>query len=645
LRIDHPDGLFDPTAYFQQLQERYFLVHAEKHFSGPPEDWKATAEALTQKIRAELAADPLSLLRLLFYVVVEKIQGGRERIPESWAVAGTTGYRFANGVGGIFVDSKNERAFTEIYEKFIGRGVDVAEMIYEKKKLIMRVSMASERNVLARELNRISEMNRRTRDFTLNSLRHALTEFVAHFPVYRTYVDSSPELDERDTRYIRWTIARAKQKDTNTNASIYDFLQSILLRRYPEHLNDHERATMLRFAMKLQQFTGPVMAKGLEDTVFYLYNRFVFLNEVGGEPERFGTSVSTFHLRNQERAEKWPGALVASSTHDTKRGEDTRARLVVLSELPEVWRDHVTRWAKVNARYKRFGAPDANDEYLFYQTLLGAWPMGDTDDFDGFRKRVSDYMLKAIREGKLHTSWTNPDADYEQAMVRFVEAVLSPDNRAFLDEARAFKKRLERPGQITSLAQTLLKIASPGTPDVYQGSELWDLSLVDPDNRRPVDFTARATLLEFLQQARERDRAQLCTTLQQDMTNGAAKLYVLTEGLQTRQRHTDLLREGTYLPLDAAGRERERLVGFARSSKDTRLIAAVPRLITALVESGKPLAQAFGDTWLKVPEGMAAATFRDVFTGKTRRVSKREGAFGISASELFELFPVALLEG
>ncbi len=658
LRIDHPDGLFDPTAYFQRLQLRYFLSHAERTYLEDGQDparWKEVSEALRARFEAELEADPQSPLRRLFYVVVEKIQGGRERIPESWAVMGTTGYRFANSLTGLFVDGRAERAFTETYEAFLGRPVDFRELVYEKKKLIMRVSMASEMNVLARELNRVSEMNRRTRDFTHNSLRRALTEFVALFPVYRTYVDGwRPGLDERDVRYVEWTIARAKQQDATTNASIYDFLQNILLRRYPEPADEQERATMLRFAMKLQQLTGPVMAKGLEDTVFYLYNRFVALNEVGGEPERFGTSVATFHLRNQERAEKWPGALLASSTHDTKRGEDVRARLAVLSELPQVWREHVQRWGELNRRFRRRAghhsiAPDANDEYLLYQTLLGAWPAGESlsaAEFDAFRGRLREYMLKAIREAKLHTSWTNPDAAYEGAVAEFCDKVLSADNRAFLDDAAALKRRLERPGQVNSLAQVVLKVASPGTPDFYQGAELWELSLVDPDNRRPVDFALRARLLQSLTARAEQDREALCRALFQDMTDGSAKLYTVTQGLRLRRRHPELLREGRYLPLDCTGEKRERALAFARLPEDggQGVVAVVPRLVTPLLEQGGPFGAAWGDAALVLPDALEGRALTDVFTGRTYRPRRRAGVLGLLLGELFDAFPVALLE-
>src|SRR5215472_17794635 len=504
LRIDHPDGLFDPSAYFLRLQERYFVDQARKAAGEAVDDasWPAVAEALLRRWRQEAGSDPGSPLRRALYVVMEKIQGGKERIPEDWAVQGTTGYRFANLSTGVLIDGTAGREFTDIYEKFIGHPLRFDVMLVEKKKQVMAVSMASEINGLARELNRISEMNRRTRDFTLNSIRRALIGFIAHFPVYRTYVSAAPGVDERDAHYIQWTIAHARAADPTTNASLFQWLEDVLLKRYTEHLPQAERQVMLHFAMKLQQITGPVMAKGLEDTVFYVYNRLVALNEVGGEPEHFGTSVETFHQRSLERARDWPGALLGSSTHDTKRSEDVRARLAVLSEMPGEWRRALESWRKLNLGHKTDlagrPAPTSNDEYLLYQTLLGAWPMGELDpsQLPTFRSRIREYMLKAIREAKVHTSWTNPDPDYEEATLRFVDRILDPGtSRVFFDQARLLKEKIERPGQVNSLVQVAMRLASPGVPVIYQGCELWDLSLVDPDNRRPVDFQLRDEML------------------------------------------------------------------------------------------------------------------------------------------------------
>jgi (1->4)-alpha-D-glucan 1-alpha-D-glucosylmutase len=651
LRIDHPDGLFDPTAYFLHLQESYVVEQARRRLASEglePEKWGELEKEIRRLFSEEVAANPESPIARSLYVVVEKIQGGRERIPDAWAIAGNTGYRFANVVGGLFVERDSERLLTDTYERFIGQRPDYRALLYEKKKLIMSVSMASEINVLARELNRISEMNRRTRDFTLDSLRRALVEFIALFPVYRTYVDGlRPEVDDRDIQYVEWTIARAKQSDPTTNVTIFDFLQDILLRRYPKDLNEQEREVMLRFAMRVQQLTGPVMAKALEDTVFYIYNRLISLNEVGGEPERFGTSEETFHLRNQERAERWPGSFLATSTHDTKRGEDVRARINVITELPAEWRAGVRRWARLNRRHKLDGSPEPNDEYLLYQTLLGAWPMGgplEGEAFSDFRERIVQYMLKAIREAKVITSWVNPDPVYESAMAHFVRAILDrAGNRTFVEDFECFKQLVERPGQVNALVQVLLKIASPGVTDIYQGCELWNLSLVDPDNRRPVDFDLRAHLLEQLDREAEIDRLALCQRLYADMTDGRAKLFALCQGLRLRRRRKALFGSGEYLPLGCSGTKAGRAISFARRLQDQLVVAIAPRRVASFLESGG-IAASLRDTFVHLPAGISGEPLKDVFTGRILKAQERQGSAVLSIGEALEVFPLALLE-
>jgi len=647
LRIDHPDGLFDPSAYFLRLQERYFLDQARKRAGEAVDDagWPAVSDALLRRWRVEAGSDPSSPLRRALYVVVEKIQGGKERMPDDWAVQGTTGYRFANLTTGVLVDASAGREFTDIYEKFIGHPMNFEAMLVEKKKQVMAVSMSSEINGLARELNRISEMNRRTRDFTLNSLRRALIGFIAHFPVYRTYVSTSPGADERDAHYIQWTIARARAADPTTNASLFSWLEDVLLKRYPEHLPLAERQVMLHFAMKLQQITGPVMAKGLEDTVFYVYNRLVALNEVGGEPEHFGTSVETFHQRNVERARDWPGALVASSTHDTKRSEDVRARLVVLSEMPGEWRRALEGFRKQNAphRTELAGklAPSGNDEYLLYQVVLGAWPMGEMEpsQLPAFRTRIREYMLKAIREAKVHTSWTNPDPDYEDATTRFVDRLLDPAvSRVFLDQARQLKERLERPGQVNSLVQLALKLASPGVPDVYQGCELWDLSLVDPDNRRPVDFRLRDEMLSELLRQHAAAPVSVARDAWAHPADGRCKLLLTTMMLRLRQAHPELFRRGGYEHLEVDGISAARALAFARRLGDEAVVVAAPRLVTRALRAG--LGPVYGSTRMRLPSHLSGRRFKNVVTGV--RVQPLEG--GLALGPLFTDFPVAVLE-
>lgn len=656
LRVDHPDGLFDPTAYFLRLQERYFLERARALFEQEghaPGRWPAVEQALCERWQAEVSTHGDSPLRKALYVVVEKIQGGRERMPEAWAVHGTTGYRFANTLGGLLLHPEAEEPLTEAYHHFIGQQVDYEQLVYEKKLLILRDLMAAEVQLLAHELDRISEMDRCTRDFTLGRLRRALEEFIALFPVYRTYVDDwRPELDTRDVHYIRRTIARARQRDSGTNASLYDFLQAVLLRHYPEHLTSQQRAAWLHFAMRLQQVTGPVMAKALEDTIFYTYNRLVGLNEVGGEPERFGVRPSTFHLRNQERAERWPASLLTTSTHDTKRSEDVRARLAVLSELPGEWRARVEHWARLTARHvmplAEGPAPAPNDVYLFFQTLVGAWPMEDVlppEQWEQLHMRMRQYMLKAIKEAKARTSWTNPDGAYEEAVTRYVDACMDMvASRELVEDVRRFKRRLQRAGQHNALGQVLLKLASPGVADTYQGCELWDLSLVDPDNRRPVDFALRARLLEALDAQAAEDRPGLCRRLVEGMDDGRAKLFLVAEGLRLRRRQAELFRRGGYRALEVRGGRAEAAVALARELEGATVIAAAPRFTLAALESPGGLAAAYADTWVELPDFYGGMLFQDVFTGQPVPVRREAGSLALELGPLLASFPGVLLE-
>jgi (1->4)-alpha-D-glucan 1-alpha-D-glucosylmutase len=465
LRIDHPDGLYDPASYLQQLRDRL------------------TAELDPQNRQA--------------YLIVEKILTGKERMRPEWPVDGTTGYEFANLVNGLFVDRSNAEKMERIYRSFSGDTPDFNDLVYLCKKLILKVVLASELTVLSNLLSKIALANRYTCDFTLNSLRSALAEIIANFPVYRTYVNAH-NVSEEDRRYVNQAIRAAKKRSNAADLSIFDFITRILLVDVNGTGAGWYKQAVLRFAMKFQQVTAAVMAKGLEDTAFYRYNRLISLNEVGGNPGRFGFSVEEFHRANQERLSDWPDSMLASSTHDSKRSEDVRARINVLSELPVLWRLHLRRWRDWNRAKKRMldenPAPTRNDEYLLYQTLVGAWPTEALDD-DGWNKfvdRIQQYMLKAAREAKEQTSWANTNPDYESALSEFVSVILerSPKNR-FLPNLEEFANRISRIGLFNSLSQTLLKMTSPGIPDTYQGNELLHFTLVDPDNRQPVDYALR----------------------------------------------------------------------------------------------------------------------------------------------------------
>ncbi|HEY8503611.1 MAG TPA: malto-oligosyltrehalose synthase, partial [Gemmataceae bacterium] len=476
LRIDHPDGLWNPTHYFRDLQLGALVAKLMRRL--PPQREAAqvrqeAAEAL-EALRREAGDGPPP--RPL-YVVAEKILSEGEQLPEHWAVDGTTGYDFLNLLNGLFVAGRNEEAFDVIYREFAGPPPDFRQLVNSTKKMIMLISMASEINSLSHQLDRIAERNRQYRDFTLNSLTFALREVVACLPVYRTYITSPEDVTLRDRLLVENTIEEAKQRNPRTFESVFDFIGDTLLLRNLDRFPEGDRPMLIDRVMRFQQVTGPVMAKGVEDTAFYIYNRLVSLNEVGGHPVHFGVSLEAFHEQTAERLRRWPHSMLASSTHDTKRSEDVRARLNVLSEIPEEWREALFSWSQINApRLTTLDdqlAPAANDQYLLYQTLVGAWPPGEMtrEEFAEFRRRISDYMLKAVKEAKARTSWVNPVEEYDQAVADFV-AKLLPDERegdAFLTHFLPFQKRVAFFGYFNSLAQVLLKVASPGVPDFYQG--------------------------------------------------------------------------------------------------------------------------------------------------------------------------------
>ncbi|HEX5499376.1 MAG TPA: malto-oligosyltrehalose synthase, partial [Thermomicrobiales bacterium] len=514
VRIDHPDGLWDPAGYTRQLQ-----AAAARALAGAPDP-----EWTPQPATLDAGPDALPL-----YLVVEKILEPGEELPADWAVAGTVGYEFARVATGLFVDQANRKAFDDLYARYIGDKIDYADLVYRSKQLMMRVALASETNVLARALNRISEQDRRTRDFTLNSLRDALRDVIASFPVYRTYVIcGETPVSERDHRYIDAAVALAKRRNPASDPSVYDFLRDVLLLEPAPEVGEAERADRCRFAMKFQQLTGPVMAKGLEDTAFYIYNRLVSLNEVGGDPAIFGVGPELFHRHNASRRRRWPHELLASSTHDTKRSEDVRARIDVLSEMPREWRAALNRWTRLNRRHRGrvdgASAPARNDEYLFYQTLLGAWPFDATRPDAEFVDRIETFMLKAVREAQVHTSWINPNEAYETALAAFVRGVLGDGQDAFFDDFAGLRQTVAHLGAFNALAQQLLKLTAPGVPDIYQGTELWDFSLVDPDNRRPVDYAVRSRLLKALR--RRKPSPALTTELLDQKADGRIKLYL-----------------------------------------------------------------------------------------------------------------------
>ncbi|MGH9769145.1 MAG: malto-oligosyltrehalose synthase [Blastocatellia bacterium] len=659
LRIDHIDGLYDPEQYLRDLQ------------NGARKALRQSAIRLSDNWQQSAIERPC-------YVVVEKILGHDERLRESWAAYGTTGYDFLNLLNGLFVDSQNEAAFRKLYLRLTGAESDFADVAYESKKLILHTAMSSESHVLARRLDRISEQQRDTRDFTLNSLQYALGEVIACFPVYRSYIrPDTNEVGEEDRRHISKAIRNAKRRNPAISSSIFDFIESLLLLRDPEGIDDDGRRERREFVMRFQQLTGPVTAKGIEDTAFYRFYPLASLCEVGGDPSRFGVSPGTFHRHNRERLALWPAAMLASSTHDTKRSEDSRARINALSEIPARWYRAVRRWQNMNRGLKTMiedqAAPDANEEYLLYQTMVGAWqPEGpirglvetqDRQTPQPFVQRIQEYMVKALREAKVHSSWLNPDEEYEQAVRDFISKILSGGG-AFIGDFIEFQAPIARAGMFNSLSQTLLKITVPGVPDFYQGTEIWDFSLVDPDNRRPVDYEYRKRLLDSLLVGGpadvpsdrpsdisdrpsdiEDDQAALAGNLMRDAEDGRIKMFITTGALNYRKNNRDLFELGEYLPLQPAGERERHVVSFARRFGDRTAIIIATRFAARLTAGSHPPIgpEVWGDTAVLMNDELAGC-YRDVFTGASVCALALQDGYGLPLAEICGHLPVALLE-
>jgi len=636
VRIDHPDGLYDPAKYFEMLQD----------------------------LAAEMWGIPRAGGRPL-YVVAEKILSGGERLPRNWAVHGTTGYNFLNQVNGLFVDPANARRMRRLYTKLTGQTETFDDVLYETKRLIMDTSMASELTVLAHMLDRIGESNRKSRDFTLNSLRDVLVEVVACFPIYRTYVNEQGWVPD-DRAAIERAIGQARRRNPAMDPTIFDFFREVVLPRDPDDTpqtgrerrggyppaDAAEAAERLNFAMKFQQYTGPLQAKGLEDTAFYRYNLLLSLNEVGGDPSRVGLTAAEFHERNQRRRQEWPFEMLATSTHDTKLGEDVRTRIDVIAELPDEWGREVSKWTRLNRNARTIvdgePAPDRNDEYRFYQVLAGAWPGGASPSPD-LVERLQAYMIKSVKEGKLHSSWINPFEPYENAVSAFVQHVLAGREAArFLPAFRPFQTRVARGGMVNSLAQVLLKIASPGVPDFYQGSELWDLTLVDPDNRRPVDFAERERHLQTVEAvlaAPAPERPPMIARLLEHWEDGAIKLLITAAGLHLRAAAPALFLEGEYLPLDVETTVPGHVVSFARLLPGRAAIAVAPHLAARMIGADHPVP--IGDAWktsrIALPPALAASSYQDAVTGAVLKPVTAASGSWLFVGQVLQTLPVALL--
>lgn len=626
LRIDHPDGLYDPARYFQQLQEGY-ARRAGLLLAGPDEQGRP--------------ARPL-------YVVAEKIAALHEDIPLGWHIHGMTGYRFANSVNGLLVDPSAAAKFALIWRNFTAVSESFDELAYAGKLDIIRTALASELNVLSTELLRIARADRRTRDYTLNALRRALTEVAACLPVYRTYIIESAS--EQDQRFVDWAVRDAEHHSHDADLSIFGFIRQTLLGQAlpdaPESLCQRVR----RFAIRFQQFSAPVAAKGVEDTAFYRYFPLSSLNEVGGDPSHFGVTVANFHAANAARAAYWPHNMLATSTHDNKRSEDVRNRINVLSEMPARWRLALRRWRahhrglrhRLVAGGAAAGAPSPGDEYLLYQTLLGTLPVGELDEttLAPYRERILRYMQKAAREAKLHTRWTHPDENYEAALEGFVRALLGhSENNTFLTELQALGATLAWFGALNSLSTTLLKLTAPGVPDFYQGHETIGLTLVDPDNRRPVDYEALNQSLASLESL---DPTQL-PTLMAAPQNGRAKLWITWRLLALRRERQALFRDGDYTALKVSGAHAQHVVAFARRHEGATLVVIAGRLFARLLREAilPPLGESvWADTTVAInlPDG---TRLTNTLTDETLIVEHGHIKLGVAFARL----PAAALLG
>ena len=612
LRIDHPDGLYLPKEYLEALQRRC----------------------------AKVLGIPLPKDGRAVYMIAEKILTGAEKLRSDWPLYGTTGYDFANQVAGVFVDAAAEAPMTRTFHRFVGHTMHFGHLVYAKKRLVMRIALANEVEVLGNMLDRLSEKNRWFRDFTFEALARAVRETIACFPVYRTYLAPGQPVSDQDRQVIERAIAAAKRRNPAMEESIFNFLRDILLFRFPENLDVQAREEHMHFVLKFQQFTGPIMAKGVEDTAFYIYNRLAALNEVGGEPQQFGLSVDAFHERNLDRHRNWPATLLATSTHDTKRSEDVRARMIAISEIPELWRRSLQRWRTVNRRWKKdvneSEAPDADEEYLLYQTLLGTWPVAANgapmeNVGNEYIERIQAYMTKALNEAKLNTSWIQPNEEWLAATRDFVAKVLeaTPKNK-FLPTFLPVAEEITRLGAINSLAQILLKLTSPGVPDIYQGNEVWDYSLVDPDNRRPIDYKVRAEMLSCLSSKTPEE-------LLQNWPNGRLKMFLTQRALRFRNDHADLFRSGNYLPLRASGTFADCCISFARQLDRDWAIVIVPRLSSRI--GFPPTGDRWKDTVIELPENLPDARAREMFTGRELSIQERQ----IPLADAMSILPFAII--
>jgi (1->4)-alpha-D-glucan 1-alpha-D-glucosylmutase len=512
LRVDHPDGLRDPLGYFQRLR------------AAAPKCW----------------------------IVAEKILAADEHLRESWPVDGTTGYDFLNIAGGLFVDSASLEPLTSFYREFTGESCDYKEAVRAKKQQVMHEALGSDINRLTGLLLDVCENDLLHRDYSRHSVQEVLRATLACLPIYRTYVNEPGAVDLRDERSITAAVEEAKAYRPDLDARLLDFLRDVLTLRA-----DGERAREL--SLRFQQTSAAIAAKGVEDTAFYTFNRMVALNEVGGDPDKFGTSVEQFYGWCEYIRGNWPKTMLATTTHDTKRSEDTRTRMYLISEVPELWKRAVRKWSRINDAHRSNDFPDRNIEYHLYQVMFGAWPIE--------KARLLEYAQKASREAKSYTSWTDPNEKYESALRRFIEQMYANDE--FVGSFEQFVNLLTPMGRTNSLALTLIKMTAPGIPDFYQGTELWTHTLVDPDNRRPVDFESRSSMLASAQSIG-------ANQIVMRTDEGMPKLWLINQGLRLRREHPEWFDPQCEMqPLQAQGKYAADVLAYARGDA---VVSIAPRL-------------------------------------------------------------------
>ena len=660
LRVDHPDGLADPLGYFQRLQEALFLIACRAHDTGKDadSDWNTVSLRLVECFREEVEKNPNSPLARRFPIVAEKILSTGETLPADWPVDGTVGYEYLNALNGLFVHPRSSGTVGASYRAFTGDSDSPADALRSSKLFVERNLLASEVSTLTKMLQHAVESRTDARDFKMADLHRVLSEVIANLGVYRTYRRSGEEMSSKDRESVETAIDRSRKRLPDVDTSLFDFLRDVLCEPVPLETPDDDRRLREQFVTRFQQTSGPVQAKGLEDTTFYRQVPLVSLNEVGGDPSLWGTSPSSFHVFNSQRLAAWPGGFSTTATHDTKRGEDARIRINVISELDSEWTIRVNRWSVRNSskktKVKEIVCPDLREEYLLYETLLGAWPMEfgkPSPPSDEFIARIQAYMVKAASEAKRNTTWTDPDSTYKERLTQFVADILvGAGAEQFLDDFCGFQQRVARVGVVHSLAQVLLKVASPGVADLYQGSEFWDLNLVDPDNRRPVDYETRASRLAWTLDSLNsgRSRATLVREMWRMAWDGAIKQYVVWATFNERRVDPELYLRGSYVAVEAAGTRQENVVAFERCLGDRHVLAVAPRLVAGLMgEDGSTLpigVETWGDTEVALSDS-APLRWRNRFTDEVVEAFQKDNKSTLRVADVFAVIPLGLLVG